>query len=119
MYRQWASINHGDSGILPRSDKAFYAFEYCGIIRKLNSIKISDQTNVMLDWVIYFPLLYNLIVPMYDVDTITPVQNADDTFETHLDALEVTSFVESSDSIIWRDVGRLIWWKLLLEGVPH
>jgi hypothetical protein len=89
------------------------------LLLKIDTAKISDQTNVMLDWVIYFPLLYNLIVPMYDVDTITAVQNADDSFETHLDALEVTSFVESSDAIIWRDVGRLIWWKLLLEGVPH
>jgi len=84
----------------------------------INTAEIGDQKNVLLHWQIYLPLLAGLNGSL--TDTINAVQSSDDaTFENPLKENDIkirNPLPEDASS--WRDVGRFIWSKMIMEGMP-
>jgi len=84
----------------------------------INTAEIGSQKNVLLHWQIYLPLLAGLNGSL--TDTINAVQSSDDaTFENPLKENDIkirNPLPEDASS--WRDVGRFIWSKMIMEGMP-
>lgn len=88
------------------------------LLLKIAVAKFAEQENVTLNWVVDFPLLFNLDDPMLTIDRIGPVLNGEDGQELPIDQPPSAYFRENEDTINWRDVGRFYWWKVYKQSIP-
>jgi len=73
--------------------------------------------SIALHWQINLPLLVNINKPMVDISDAA--QSEDDTFESPLGDEKLRVWDPSADTNFWRDVGRLIWWEMIMDGLPN
>jgi len=87
------------------------------LMLKIDTAQIGAPENVLLHWQIYLPLLVGLNRSL--TDNVNTVQSADDaTFEIPLNEKDVRIRDPIEYANNWRDVGRFIWWKMVLDGLP-
>ncbi|MEI7846246.1 MAG: hypothetical protein WCK35_10625 [Chloroflexota bacterium] len=89
------------------------------LMLKIDKATFADRTNVPIKWVKQFPLLYSLIQPMLKLDFASPMENSEDKEETPLRQAPDVKDYSTKDAILWRDIGRHIWWRMVLVDVPQ
>jgi hypothetical protein len=89
------------------------------LMLKIDNATFAERNNVPIYWVKQFPLLYSLIQPMIKLDFSSPLENSDNPDFPLQKAPKAVGFSPDSDQIRWRDIGRHIWWRMVLIDVPQ
>ena len=90
------------------------------LVFKIQTARFAEHDNVTINWVVHFPLLFNLDLPGYAIDLSSPVLNGEDEPEKPLEQLQkIDNYSKETDNILWRDIGRYHWWKMVWQGVPR
>jgi hypothetical protein len=84
-----------------------------------NKAQISNnQASLALHWQISLPMLININKSLVDISDAA--QSEDDMFENPLLKEDKLSIWDpNKDTDTWRDVGRLIWRKMIMDGLPE
>jgi len=77
-----------------------------------------DGENTIITWKFYFPLLASINNQSINVELSDNPTNGDESNAFPLEEPPSVNFDRNRKSIPWREVGRFIWWKLIMDHIP-
>jgi len=78
-----------------------------------------DQVNIGFNWQFVIPLFVELNKPLFNVRKDDLRDNDWENNSPMADIqLAPNSFLDQTDSVSWREVGRYVWYKLIMDQVP-